>query len=209
MELINHLKWRYATKKYSTEKVSEEKINQILEAINLTASSCGIQPYRVLVVSNPEIRAKLGAGSFNGQIANSSHLLVFAAFNEISTTYIEEYIKMAEKQRNLPEGGMANFTEKLVNYFSANTAEANAVWASKQAYIGLGTALLAAAELKIDSTPMEGFDAAQFDEVLGLKEKGLHTAVILSLGYRDAENDYLVDMPKVRLPIEEFSAFVA
>ncbi|MDM8173113.1 MULTISPECIES: nitroreductase family protein [Olivibacter] len=209
MELINHLKWRYATKKYSTEKVSEEKINQILEAINLTASSCGIQPYRVLVVSNPEIRAKLGAGSFNGQIVNSSHLLVFAAFNEISTTYIEEYIKMAEKQRNLPEGGMANFTEKLVNYFSANTAEANAVWASKQAYIGLGTALLAAAELKIDSTPMEGFDAAQFDEVLGLKEKGLHTAVILSLGYRDAENDYLVDMPKVRLPIEEFSAFVA
>jgi nitroreductase len=151
----------------------------------------------------------LGAGSFNGQIVNSSHLLVFAAFNEISTTYIEEYIKMAEKQRNLPEGGMANFTEKLVNYFSANTAEANAVWASKQAYIGLGTALLAAAELKIDSTPMEGFDAAQFDEVLGLKEKGLHTAVILSLGYRDAENDYLVDMPKVRLPIEEFSAFVA
>jgi nitroreductase len=209
MELINHLKWRYATKKYSTEKVSEEKINQILEAINLTASSCGIQPYRVLVVSNPEIRAELGAGSFNGQIVNSSHLLVFAAFNEISTTYIEEYIKMAEKQRNLPEGGMANFTEKLVNYFSANTAEANAVWASKQAYIGLGTALLAAAELKIDSTPMEGFDAAQFDEVLGLKEKGLHTAVILSLGYRDAENDYLVDMPKVRLPIEEFSAFVA
>ncbi|MGK9118987.1 MULTISPECIES: nitroreductase family protein [Sphingobacteriaceae] len=209
MELINHLKWRYATKKYSTEKVSEEKINQILEAINLTASSCGIQPYRVLVVSNPEIRAKLGAGSFNGQIVNSSHLLVFAAFNEISTTYIEEYIKMAEKQRNLPEGGMANFTEKLVNYFSANTAEANAVWASKQAYIGLGTALLAAAELKIDSTPMEGFDAAQFDEVLGLKEKGLHTAVILSLGYRDAENDYLVDMPKVRLPIEEFSTFVA
>jgi nitroreductase len=209
MELINHLKWRYATKKYSTEKVSEEKINQILEAINLTASSCGIQPYRVLVVSNPEIRAKLGAGSFNGQIVNSSHLLVFAAFNEISTTYIEEYIKMAEKQRNLPEGGMDNFTEKLVNYFSANTAEANAVWASKQAYIGLGTALLAAAELKIDSTPMEGFDAAQFDEVLGLKEKGLHTAVILSLGYRDAENDYLVDMPKVRLPIEEFSAFVA
>ncbi|MCL4641954.1 MAG: nitroreductase family protein [Olivibacter sp.] len=209
MELINHLKWRYATKKYSTEKVSEEKINQILEAINLTASSCGIQPYRVLVVSNPEIRAKLGAGSFNGQIVNSSHLLVFAAFNEISTTYIEEYIKMAEKQRNLPEGGMANFTEKLVNYFSANTAEANAIWASKQAYIGLGTALLAAAELKIDSTPMEGFDAAQFDEVLGLKEKGLHTAVILSLGYRDAENDYLVDMPKVRLPIGEFSAFVA
>lgn len=209
MELINHLKWRYATKKYNAEKVSEEKVNQILEAINLTASSCGIQPYRVLVVSNPEIRAQLGAGSFNGQILNSSHLLVFAAFNEISTTYIEEYIKMAEKQRNLPEGGMDDLKNKLINYFSANSAEANAIWANKQAYIGLGTALVAAAELKIDTTPMEGFDAQQFNEVLGLKEKGLHAAVILSLGYRDAENDYFANMVKVRLPIEEFSAFVA
>jgi len=208
MELINHLKWRYATKKYNTEKVSNEKIDRILEAINLTASSCGIQPYRVLVISNPEIRALLGAGSFNGQIVNSSHLLVFAAFNEISTTYIEEYIKMAEKQRNLPEGGMDDLKNKLINYFSANSTEANASWANKQAYIGLGTALVAAAELKIDTTPMEGFDAQQFNEVLGLKEKGLHTAVILSLGYRDAENDYFANMAKVRLPIEEFSAFV-
>ncbi|HWV72729.1 MAG TPA: nitroreductase family protein [Pseudosphingobacterium sp.] len=208
MELINHLKWRYATKKYNTEKVSDEKIDRILEAINLTASSCGIQPYRVLVISNPEIRAQLGAGSFNGQIVNSSHLLVFAAFNEISTTYIEEYIKMAEKQRNLPEGGMDDLKNKLINYFSANSTEANASWANKQAYIGLGTALVAAAELKIDTTPMEGFDAQQFNEVLGLKAKGLHTAVILSLGYRDAENDYFANMAKVRLPIEEFSAFV-
>lgn len=208
MELINHLKWRYATKKYNSEKVSDEKIDRILEAINLTASSCGIQPYRVLVISNPEIRAQLGAGSFNGQIVNSSHLLVFAAFNEISITYIEEYIKMAEKQRNLPEGGMDDLKNKLINYFSANNTEANAMWANKQAYIGLGTALVAAAELKIDTTPMEGFDAQQFNEVLGLKEKGLHAAVILSLGYRDAENDYFANMAKVRLPIEEFSAFV-
>jgi nitroreductase / dihydropteridine reductase len=209
MELINHLKWRYATKKYNAEKVSDEKVDQILEAINLTASSCGIQPYRVLVISNPEVRAQLGAGSFNGQIVNSSHLLVFAAFNEISTTYIEEYIKMAEKQRNLPEGGMDDLKNKLINYFSVNSTEANAIWANKQAYIGLGTALVAAAELKIDTTPMEGFDAQRFNEVLGLKEKGLHAAVILSLGYRDAENDYFANMAKVRLPVEEFSAFVA
>lgn len=208
MELINHLKWRYATKKYNTEKVSEEKVNQILEAINLTASSCGIQPYRVFVISNPEIRAQLGAGSFNGQIVNSSHLLVFAAFSEISITYIEEYIKMAEKQRNLPEGGMDEFSKKLTGYFSANTQEANAIWANKQAYIGLGTALAAAAELKIDTTPMEGFDVQLFDEILGLKAKGLHAVVLLSLGYRDTENDYFANLAKVRLPIEEFSAFV-
>lgn len=208
MELIDHLKWRYATKKYNTEKVSAEKIDQILEAINLTASSCGIQPYRVLVISNPEKRSKLSAGSFNGQILNSSHLLVFAAFNEVSSAYIEEYIKMAEKQRNLPDGAMDEFNKKLTGYFGANTTDENAIWASKQAYIGLGTALIAAAELGVDSTPMEGFDAQQFDEILGLKEKGLHTVVILSLGYRDTENDYLVDLPKVRLPKDEFAAFI-
>ena len=209
MELINHLKWRYATKKYTTEKISDDKIDQLVEAINLSASSCGIQPYRVLVISNPELRAQLGAGSFNGQILNSSHLLVFAAHKEISTAYIEEYIQMAEKQRNLPQGAMDDLKNKLIGYFSAKTQQENAIWATKQAYIGLGTALLAAAELKIDSTPMEGFDAQQFDEVLGLTAKGLQAAVILSVGYRDAENDYMANLPKVRLPIEEFAAFVA
>ena len=208
MELINHLKWRYAAKKYTTEKVSDDKINQILEAINLTASSCGIQPYRVKVISSSVIRAKLGAGSFNGQILNSSHLLVFAAFDEISNTYIEEYIKMAEKQRDLPTGGMDGLKDLLISYFSTKTSVENAVWASKQAYIGLGTALIAAAELKVDATPMEGFDAQQFSEILGLKEEGLHATVILSLGYRDTENDFLANMAKVRLPLEEFAAFV-
>ncbi|QNL52297.1 NAD(P)H-dependent oxidoreductase [Olivibacter sp. SDN3] len=208
MELINHLKWRYATKKYTEEKVSEDKINQIVEAINLTASSCGIQPYRVFVISDPELRAKLGEGSFNGQIANSSHLLVFAAFNNISTAYIEKYIQMGEKQRNLPEGAMDDLKNALVSYFGPNSTEANATWSNKQAYIGLGTALIAAAELKIDTTPMEGFDPERFDGLLGLSEKGLHTTVILSLGYRDTENDYLANTAKVRLPIDEFSTFI-
>ncbi|NQD69322.1 NAD(P)H-dependent oxidoreductase [Sphingobacterium shayense] len=208
MELINHLKWRYAAKKYTTEKVSDEKINQILEAINLTASSCGIQPYRVKVISSSEIRANLGVGSFNGQILNSSHLLVFAAFNEISNAYIEEYIEMAEKQRELPAGGMDGLKDMLISYFSTRTSVENAIWASKQAYIGLGTALIAAAELKVDATPMEGFDAQRFNEILGLEEQGLHPTVILSLGYRDVESDVLANMKKIRLPLEEFADFV-
>lgn len=208
MELIDHLNWRYATKKYTAEKVSEDKINQILEAINLTASSCGLQPYRVFAISDPAVMAKLGEGSFNGQIANSSHLLVFAGFNDVSTMYIDDYIKMGERQRNLPEGAMKDLKDALNSYFSPNSTEANAIWSDKQAYIGLGTALIAAAELKIDTTPMEGFDPKQFDEVLGLAEKGLHATVILSLGYRDAENDYLANMAKVRLPIDEFSTFI-
>lgn len=206
MELIKNLKWRYAVKKYSKEVVSENKIDQIIEAINLTASSCGIQPYRLFVITNPEVRQKLAAGSFNKQIKDSSHLLVFAALNKITSEYIAEYVAMTEKQRNLEIGALNDFRDTLISFFSTQTPEQNAIWSSKQAYIGLGTALIASAELEIDATPMEGFDPNLFDDVLALSEKGLHASVIISLGYRDASNDYLASMPKVRLPINEFSS---
>lgn len=205
METINHLKWRYAAKKYSNEKVSTDKVSLILQAVNLSASSCGIQPYRIFVIENQDLKDRLGEGSFNSQIRESSHLLVFAAFNTITAEYIEEYIRMAEQQRNLPEGAMADLRNMLIAYFGPNTDEANAAWSEKQTYIGLGTALIAAAELQVDSTPMEGFNRQQFDTLLGLQEKGLHTAVILSLGYRDAENDFLAGLAKVRLPLDEFA----
>ena len=185
--------------------VSEDKIDKIVEAINLTASSCGIQPYRLFVITNPEVRRRLGEGSFNTQIYDSSHLLVFAGFNEITNDYIKEYVEMMEQQRNLENGSLSMLKDTLIGYFSMQTPEQNAVWSTKQAYIGLGTALIAAAELEVDTTPMEGFDPKLFDEVLGLSEKGLHASVIISLGYRDAENDYLASAPKARLPINEFS----
>jgi len=205
MDLIKNLQWRYAVKKYSDELVREDKIDQIVEAINLTASSCGIQPYRLFVITNPEVRQRLGEGSFNAQIHASSHLLVFAGFNEITTAYIKEYVGMIEQQRNLENGGLKMFEDTLIDYFSPQTPEQNVIWSDKQAYVGLGTALIAAAELKVDATPMEGFDSKLFDEVLGLSERGLHASVIVSLGYRDAENDYLASAPKARLPIDEFS----
>ncbi|MBX9886895.1 MAG: nitroreductase family protein [Flavobacteriaceae bacterium] len=205
MELIKNLQWRYAVKKYSEELVSEDKIDQIIEAVNLTASSCGIQPFRLMVVTNPEIRQKLAAGSFNTQIQDSSHLLVFAAFNKITSEYIAEYVAMMEEQRNLETGALNDYKDLLISHFSTQTPEQNAIWSSKQAYIGLGTALIAAAELKVDATPMEGFDPAVFNDALGLTEKNLHASVIISLGYRDTANDYLATMSKVRLPIDEFS----
>jgi nitroreductase/dihydropteridine reductase len=206
MELIKNLKWRYAVKKYSDAAVSEDKIDQIVEAINLSASSCGIQPYRLLVVSNKEVREKLAEGSFNTQIYASSHLLVFAAMNEITSDYITNYVAMMEEHRNLESGALNGLKDMLIAYFSPQTPVQNAIWSDKQAYIGLGTALIAAAELQVDATPMEGFDPKLFDDVLGLSEKGLHASVIISLGYRDAANDYLASMPKVRLPINEFSS---
>ncbi len=205
MELIKNLKWRYAVKKYSDEQVSEDKIDRIIEAINLTASSCGIQPYRLFVITNPELRQRLGEGSFNAQIHASSHLLVFAGFNKITDDYITDYVEMTERQRNLEKGGLKILEDTLIGYFSTQTPEQHAIWSDKQAYIGLGTALIAAAELKVDSTPMEGFDPKLFDEVLELSEKGLHASVIMSLGYRDAANDFLASAPKARLPINEFS----
>ncbi|MEN4760781.1 nitroreductase family protein [Chryseobacterium sp. C39-AII1] len=205
MDLIKNLQWRYAVKKYSDESVNEDKIDQIIEAINLSASSCGIQPYRLFVITNPEIRQRLGEGSFNAQIHASSHLLVFAGFNKITNDYITDYVEMMEQQRDMENGALNLLKDTLIDYFSTQTPEQNAIWSSKQAYIGLGTALIAAAELKVDSTPMEGFDPKLFDEVLGLSEKGLHASVILSLGYRDSDNDYLASVPKARLPINEFS----
>jgi nitroreductase/dihydropteridine reductase len=208
MELIKNLQWRYAVKKYTDELVTEDKIDQIIEAINLTASSCGIQPYRLFVITNPEVRQRLAEGSFNAQIKDSSHLLVFAGLNKITSEYIADYVAMMEEQRNLESGTLNGLKDMLIAYFSPQTPEQNATWSDKQAYIGLGTALIAAAELKVDATPMEGFDPKLFDEVLGLSEKSLHASVIISLGYRDTSNDYLASMQKVRLPINEFSSKV-
>ena len=208
MELIKNLQWRYAVTKYTDELVSENKIDQIIEAINLSASSCGIQPYRLIVVTNPEIRQKLAEGSFNAQIKASSHLLVFAAFNKVTSEYIADYVAMMEEQRNLETGALNALKDAVTSFFSTQTPEQNAIWSDKQAYIGLGTALIAAAELKVDATPMEGFDPELFNDVLGLSEKNLHASVIISLGYRDTENDYLASMPKVRLPIDQFSTKV-
>lgn len=205
MELIKNLQWRYAVKKYSDELISEDKIDQIIEAVNLTASSCGIQPYRLFVITNPEVRQRLGEGSFNTQIYASSHLLVFAGFNEITNEYISDYIEMMELQRNLEKGGLKVLQDTLIDYFSPQTPERNKIWSDKQAYLGLATALIAAAELRVDATPMEGFDPKLFDEVLDLSKKGLHASVIMSLGYRDSANDFLASATKVRLPISGFS----
>ena len=206
MELIKNLQWRYAVKKYTDERVSENKIDQIIESVNLSASSCGIQPYRLIVVTNPEVREKLSLGSFNSQILDSSHLLVFAGFKNISSEYIADYVAMMEEQRALEAGTLNSLKDAVTSFFATQTPEQHAVWSAKQAYIGLGTALIAAAELKVDATPMEGFDPELFNKVLGLSEKNLHASVIIALGYRDAANDYLASMPKVRLPINEFSS---
>jgi len=209
MNLIESLNWRYATKKYSDRKVSADDLNKIIAATNLSASSAGLQPYRLFIVGNQELRNKLGEGSFNGQIADSSHLLVFAAFEKITEEHIETYINHIASERGLPVEALADFKAALVNGILNRTDEVNFTWAARQAYIGLGTALIAAADLQIDSTPMEGFDADKFDELLNLKEKGLKSVVTLALGYRDEEQDMYAKFKKVRLAKDDFASVIS
>jgi len=204
MKLLETLNWRYAVKKYNTETVSTDKVEKITAAINLAATSTGIQPFRIVVVSDKELQKQLGEGSFNSQIAEASHLLVFAAFDNVTKERIGSFIKNTAKVREIPEEALDEYKNLLETYLLNRTEEENFSWASKQAYIGLGTALIAAAELEVDTTPMEGFDNAKFDELLNLKQKGLKSVVILSLGYRDAENDVFSKMKKARMPIDEF-----
>ncbi|OMP76570.1 MULTISPECIES: NAD(P)H-dependent oxidoreductase [unclassified Chitinophaga] len=208
MSLITSLKWRYAVKKFSNKKVNNVDLQTILDAINLSASSAGLQPYRVIVVENEEIRAQLGKGEFNPQITEASHLLVFAAKEELSTSDIDEYMQRMADTRGLPIESLSGFREILTAHITGRSKEENFVWATKQAYIGLGTGLAVAAELRIDTTPMEGFNPAKFDEILELKKKGLKSVVLLAVGYRDTEKDPYVNAAKVRLDVEDFTIFV-
>jgi len=208
MKLIDDLKWRYATKKFSNRRVSDEDLEKIIEAINLSASSIGMQTYRLFVIDNPSLKKELGEGSFNSQIADASHLLVFAAFDSISQQTIDNYIQLVAKERDMPVAQLADFKNTISSHLLARTDDDNFIWSSKQAYIGLGTGLIAAATLKIDATPMEGFDSEKFDKLLGLKGKKLKSIVLLALGYRDEENDYLAKLKKVRIPKQEFATMV-
>ena len=203
MKLIEDLNWRYATKKYSTQKVTDADLEKIIDAINLSASSVGMQTYRLFVIENPEMRKELGADSFNTQIVEASHLLLFAAFDSISQETIDNYIRFVAKVRDMRVEDLADFKSKLGGLL-LRTDDENFIWSAKQAYIALGTGLIAAANLQIDATPMEGFNAEKFDEILGLKEKGLKSVVLLALGYRDEENDKYAKLKKVRVPKEEF-----
>jgi nitroreductase/dihydropteridine reductase len=208
MKTIENLKWRYAVKKFNTAKVSAAEIIKILEATNLSASSTGIQPYRIFVVENAAMRKKLAEGSFNAQISQSSHLLVFVAFDKVTREHIDQFISHLALERNLPEEALADYKAALVAGLLSRSDEENFNWSARQAYIAIGTALIAAAELKIDTTPMEGFDGEKFDSLLGLKQLGLKSVVALALGYRDAGNDPYANVKKVRLPLDEFVSFV-
>ena len=202
MALLDDLKWRYATKVYdSTKKVDQKDVDKIIEAARLAPTSSGLQQFRIMVITNQELKEKIVPIAMDQQnIAQCSHLLVFAAWDRYTEERIDEVYNYTTDQRGLPRGRFDSYTNKLKALYLPQTAEENFAHTARQAYIGLGLALAQAAELKVDSTPMEGFDNSALDELLDLRSKGLRSVVLMPLGYRDTTNDWLENMKKVRNP---------
>ncbi|NMG72832.1 NAD(P)H-dependent oxidoreductase [Parazoarcus communis] len=205
-DTLQKLQWRYATKKFDpTRKLSPEQLEYILEAIRLTATSSGLQPYEVLVVNNPELRARIQPHAWNqAQVTEASHLLVFAAWDNYTAERINAMFDLVNEARGFRNEGWENYRNFLLQTYPPRDPEVNFQHAARQAYIGLGSALIAAAELKVDCTPMEGFDPDKVDEILDLRARGLRSVLMLPLGYRAEQGDWLVDLKKVRRAREQF-----
>lgn len=198
--LLETLQWRYATKKMDPSKVvPQDKVERILEAVRLTASSSGLHPYEVFVVTNPALREQIKPHAWNqSQVTDASHLLVFAAWDNYTVERINQRFDLVNEVRGFKNEGWEAYRQQILATYPQRDAETNYQHAARQAYIGVGTALIAAAQEQVDSTPMEGFDPAKVDEILNLREKGLRSVVMLPLGYRADEGDWLVDLKKVR-----------
>ncbi len=199
MELLDKLKWRYAAKAMNGEKVPQEKVDNIIEAISLAPTSSGLQPFEVFVITNQEVKEKIRPIAWNQSvITDCSHLLVFAAWDTYTADRINKQFDLTNEIRGFKNEGWENYRQMLLNSYPQKDAEVNFNHAAKQAYIAFANALVAAAFEEVDSTPIEGFNPAALDEILGLKEKGLRSCVILTLGYRQADKDWLVNLKKVR-----------
>lgn len=198
------MNWRYATRRMTGKVIPGNIINKITEAIHLSPSSMGLQPYEVFVISNNEIKNNIQSIAFNQkQVAECSHLLVFAVWDKYTESRIDNVFDYLSQQRNLPLSETAGQKNSAKKYFSEISDEENFHHAAKQAGIALGIAVLTAALEGIDASPMEGFNPIALDEFLGLTAKGLRSTMLLALGYRDEANDWNHPLKKVRKPIKE------
>jgi nitroreductase len=205
-ELLNKLEWRYACKKMDPAKaVPQDKVDRIVEAARLAPTSSGLQPFEIIVVTNSAVREQIKPKAWGqAQITDGSHLLVFAAWDNYTAERINMMFDMTNAQRGGTNEGWENYRQKLLQLYPGRSADVNYEHAARQAYIGLGAALIAAAFEEVDATPMEGFDPKAVDEILGLRARGLRSVVIVPLGYRASEGDWLVNLKKVRRPTAQF-----
>ena len=201
---IENQKWRYATKKFdASKKVSASDLETLKDAIQLSSSSYGLQLYKVFIIENPEVRAKLQPASWGqSQIVDASHLLVFANIVDVQESHIDAYVQNITDTRGLSVEDLKGYSDFMKSKIVPLPVEQKAVWTSKQTYLALGNLLNAAAELKIDVTPMEGFEPEKYNEILGLDKLGLNASLVAAIGYRH-EEDATQHFAKVRKPIEE------
>ena len=209
MELLDKLNWRYAAKAMNGNKVPQEKIDRIIDAISLAPTSSGLQPFELIVITNQELKEKIRPISWNQSVVTDcSHLLVFAAWDTYTAERINKMFDLTNTIRGFKNEGWENYRQMLLNSYPQKDAEENFNHAAKQAYIAFSQAIAAAAFEEVDSTPLEGFDANALDEILGLRAKGLRSCVMLPLGYRDTENDWLVNLTKVRKSKEDLVTLI-
>jgi len=204
MELLDKLNWRYAAKAMNKKEVSQEKIDRIIEAARLAPTSSGLQPFEILVIKNPAIKEEIKKIAWNQSvITDCSHLLVFAAWDTYTEDRINKMFDLTNEIRGFKNEGWENYRQMLLGMYPQKDPEENFNHAAKQAYIAFSASIISAAFEGVDATPVEGFDADYLDEILGLREKGLRSAVMLPIGYRDTKNDWLVNLKKVRKSTED------
>lgn len=204
MNIHTALDWRYAVREFSSEKLPDSLVRSLLDATRKSASSYGLQPFNLILIESPTVRQKLLPASFGQQkVAESSHLVVFAAHKNIGAETVDHYIDRLIRERNVTPESVAGYASHMKEALASKTPEGKREWAHQQAYIALGTFLTSAAVMQIDCCPMTGFDHAAYDDILGLPDKGLETSAIAALGYR-SPNDASADSKKVRVGYEEF-----
>ena len=203
-EIIKKLQWRYATKKFDPNKVlSDEKLEILKEAFNLTATSYGLQPLRLVVVSDPGVKEQLVPISMDQpQVKDASHVLIFCTENTVTSQFIKGHFNRVEDIRDTPREILDPFESYLLESFSDKKPEDIELWMTKQAYLAMGNLLTVCALEDIDACPMEGFDPDKYDELLQLEEKGLRSVLVMPIGYR-AEDDMFADLKKVRRGVSE------
>ena len=201
---IENQKWRYATKKFdASKKVSASDLETLKEAIQLSTSSYGLQLYKVFIIENPEVRAQLQPASWGqSQIIEASHLFVFANIVDVQENHIDEYVQNIATTRGLSIDDLKGYSDFMKSKIVSLPVDQKSVWTSKQTYLALANLMNAAAELKIDVTPMEGFEPEKYNEILGLNALGLNASLVAAVGYRH-EEDATQHYVKVRKPKQE------
>lgn len=209
MSFLDKLNQRYATKAMNGKVVPQEKIDNILEAIRLAPTSSGLQPFEVFVVTDKETKAQIREIAWNqSPVTDCSHLLVFAAWDNYTADRINHMFDLTNEIRGFKNEGWENYRQQLLAGYPSRDAELNFQHAAHQTYIAFMSAITQAAFEGLDSTPMEGFDPNALDEILDLRNKGLRSTILLPIGYRDEEKDWLVNLVKVRKPIEQLVTFI-